>query len=129
MAVETILKTIVDELEKMIETKTVVGEPITVAGKTIIPVSKVCFGFGSGGGEDPKEEKQGAIKFGGGGGAGAKIEPIAFLAITDEKVELLPVSGKGKILGTIIEAVPEILDKVKEIKKEKEKEKQEKLAE
>jgi len=58
MVVEKLLKTIVDELEKMIETKTIVGEPITVAGKTIIPVSKVCFGFGSGGGEDPKEEKQ-----------------------------------------------------------------------
>ncbi len=51
MAVEDLMKEVVTQLEKMITTKTIVGEPITAAGKTVIPISKVSFGFGSAGGE------------------------------------------------------------------------------
>jgi len=51
MKVDEILKTVTEEITNMISTKTVIGEPITLEGKTIIPVTKVSFGFGSGGGE------------------------------------------------------------------------------
>jgi len=113
MAVEDLMKEVVTQLEKMITTKTIVGEPITAAGKTVIPISKVSFGFGSGGGEGKRGEEGG---FGGGGGGGAKIEPVAFLVISEEEVKLVGMKGKGLDIEKIIESVPELLEKVKSLK-------------
>jgi sporulation protein YtfJ len=113
MAVEDLMKEVVTQLEKMITTKTIVGEPITAAGKTVIPISKVSFGFGSGGGEGKRGEEGG---FGGGGGGGAKIEPVAFLVISEEEVKLVGMKGKGLDIEKIIESVPELVEKVKSLK-------------
>jgi len=116
MAVEDLMKEVVTQLEKMITTKTIVGEPITAAGKTVIPISKVSFGFGSGGGEGKRGEEGG---FGGGGGGGAKIEPVAFLVISEEEVKLVGMKGKGLDIEKIIESVPELVEKVKSLKGKK----------
>jgi len=116
MAVEDLMKEVVTQLEKMITTKTIVGEPITAAGKTVIPISKVSFGFGSGGGEGKRGEEGG---FGGGGGGGAKIEPVAFLVISEEEVELVGMKGKGLDIEKIIASVPELVEKVKSLKGKK----------
>ncbi len=113
MAVEDLMKEVVTQLEKMITTRTIVGEPITAAGKTVIPISKVSFGFGSGGGEGKRGEEGG---FGGGGGGGAKIEPVAFLVISEEEVKLVGMKGKGLDIEKIIESVPELVEKVKSLK-------------
>jgi len=125
MGVEELMKEVVEQLEKLITTKTIVGEPITVAGKTVVPISKVSFGFGSGGGEGRRDEKSG---FGGAGAGGAKIEPVAFLVISEDEVKLLSATGKGIDIGKIVEAVPEVMDKIKSMRgkkgKEKEKEKE-----
>ena len=119
------MKEVVEQLETLITTKTIVGEPITVAGKTVVPISKVSFGFGSGGGEGRRDEESG---FGGAGAGGAKIEPVAFLVISEDEVKLLSATGKGIDIGKIVEAVPEVMDKIKSIRgkkgKEKEKEKE-----
>jgi sporulation protein YtfJ len=117
MAVEDLMKEVVTQLEKMITTRTIVGEPITAAGKTVIPISKVSFGFGSGGGEGKRGEEGG---FGGGGGGGAKIEPVAFLVISEDEVELVGMKGKGLNIEKIIESVPELVEKVKSLKGKKE---------
>ena len=116
MAVEELMKEVVTQLEKMITTRTIVGEPITAAGKTVIPISKVSFGFGSAGGEGKHGEEGG---FGGGGGGGAKIEPVAFLVISEEEVKLVGMKGKGLDIEKIIESVPELLEKVKSLKGKK----------
>lgn len=125
MGVEELMKEVVEQLETLITTKTIVGEPITVAGKTVVPISKVSFGFGSGGGEGRRDEESG---FGGAGAGGAKIEPVAFLVISEDEVKLLSATGKGIDIGKIVEAVPEVMDKIKSIRgkkgKEKEKEKE-----
>ncbi|MBN1133597.1 MAG: sporulation protein [Methanosarcinaceae archaeon] len=113
MALEQIIKELAGELERIVTTKTVVGDSVIAAGKTIIPVTKVTFGFGCGSGEGT--ENKGNVGSGGGGGAGAKIEPIAFIVISDEEVRLLKISGKTD-LGKIIEAVPEVIDNIKSIK-------------
>ena len=118
MAVEDLMKEVVTQLGKMITTKTIVGEPITAAGKTVIPISKVSFGFGSGGGEGKRGEEGG---FGGGGGGGAKIEPVAFLVISEEEVKLVGMKGKGLDIEKILETVPELVEKVKSLKGKKEK--------
>ena len=116
MAVEDLMKEVVTQLEKMITTRTIVGEPITAAGKTVIPISKVSFGFGSGGGEGKRGEEGG---FGGGGGGGAKIEPVAFLVISEEEVKLVGMKGKGLDIEKILETVPELVEKVKSLKGKK----------
>jgi uncharacterized spore protein YtfJ len=116
MGVEATIKEIAGELEKIATTKTVVGEPITAAGKTIIPISKITMGFGAGGGEGKKDNESG---YGGGGGAGAKIEPVAFIMISEEDTRIFRISEKndvGSILSAIPELVPDLMDKLKGIK-------------
>ena len=113
MGVEDTIKQIASELEKVATTKTVVGEPITAAGKTIIPVSKISMGFGAGGGEGKKETESG---YGGGGGAGAKIEPVAFIMLSEDEARIFRISEKsdvGSILGSLQEVVPDLLEKIK----------------
>lgn len=114
MGVEETIKEIAGELERIATTKTVVGDPITAAGKTIIPVSKLTMGFGGGGGEGKKEKESG---YGGGGGAGAKIEPVAFIMLSEDDAKIFRISGKGGDVGAILnslqEVVPDILEKVK----------------
>ncbi len=118
MKVEDTLKIITEEIADMISTKTVIGEHLTLEGRTIIPVTKVSFGFGSGGGEGRrKSEEEG---FGVGGGGGACIHPIGFLVVTSESVQLLTFKEKG-VIEQVIGAIPEIMEKYKSRRAEPEK--------
>ncbi|HEY3361772.1 MAG TPA: spore germination protein GerW family protein [Methanosarcina sp.] len=113
MGVEATIKEIAGELERIATTKTVVGEPITASGKTIIPISRVVLGFGAGGGEGKKDTESG---YGGGGGAGAKIEPVAFIMLSEDEARIFRLSERGdagSILNSIPDLVPEIMDKLK----------------
>ncbi len=112
MIVEDILKTTTGEINNMISTKTIIGEHIKIDDRTIIPVTKVSFGFGSGGGEGKR--KAGDEGSGGGGGGGAIIEPVAFLVVTPDDVKLLVAKEKGAVVQ-LVEAVPEIMEKVPEV--------------
>ncbi len=120
------MKEVVEQLEKLITTKTVIGEPITAAGKTLIPISRVTFGFGSGGGEGKRDVESG---FGGGGGGGAKIEPVAFLVVSEDDVRMLTIKEKGMDIKKIIETVPELVEAVKTLKGKKGLEKSEESVE
>lgn len=125
MGVEDTIKEIAGELERIATTKTVVGDPITAAGKTIIPISRISMGFGAGGGESKKNTDSG---YGGGGGAGAKIEPVAFIIISEEETRMIRVSEKGdagSLISSIPDLVPEIMDKIKGMKGKKKEEKSE----
>ena len=126
MIVEQLLKSITEEIADMISTKTVIGEHITIDGRTIIPVTKVSFGFGSGGGEGKSKAGEGGT--GEGGGGGASIQPIAFLVVTPEDVQLLTIKGKGTI-SQLTESMPEIMDKFKSIKEEEKKKESSKTSE
>jgi len=112
---QELISTIVEELKSMATTESVVGEPIKVDGKTIIPVIKVSMGFGGGGGEDTGSQKHGGT--GGGGGGGIKIEPVAFIVADEEQVSLLPI--KPKSLDKVVEVVPELISKIKAAKEGK----------
>jgi len=108
---EDILKGITSELKSLASTKTVVGEPIDIAGKTIIPVIKIKMGFGAGAGEDVSgERKHGHGGAGGGGGGGVNIEPAAFITIIGDEISVL--SPKGSKFEKIAEAVPDIVAKI-----------------
>ena len=79
---------------------TIVGEPIrTPDGITIIPVSKVSVGFASGGSDFVSKNQTGKNPFGGGGGAGVNIAPVAFLVVNKDRVRLLPVAPLSRRCG------------------------------
>jgi uncharacterized spore protein YtfJ len=125
LGVEETIKEIAGELERIATTKTVVGDPITAAGKTIIPISRISLGFGAGGGEGKKDTESG---YGGGGGAGAKIEPVAFIMLSEEEARIFRVSERGdagSILSSLPDLVPEIMDKLKGMRGKKKEEKSE----
>ncbi len=123
MKVDELMKTVTEEVANMISTKTVIGEHIKVEDRTIIPVTKVSFGFGTGGGEG--KGKSGDEGSGGGGGGGAMIEPIAFIVVSKEDVQLLTIKGKG-VISQLADVIPDIMEKCKSMKEGGKKEESEK---
>ncbi len=102
-----ILKGVVGELREISKSETIIGQPITVGDRTVIPIVKISVGFGAGGGQG-EDQKKGS-GYGGGGGGGAKIEPAAFIIMDKKGVSLLP-AVKGK-WGDIIDAIPDFAKK------------------
>lgn len=112
-----LVSSIMSELQNIAKTETIVGEPVKLGQKMVVPVSRLSLGFAVGGGEGEAPEKGGG--FGGGGGGGAKIEPVGFIVIDEDKISFLP-TKPGKFDG-IIEAIPGVFEKVKEILPKKDK--------
>ncbi|MDO4316029.1 MAG: GerW family sporulation protein [Oscillospiraceae bacterium] len=106
-----LMRSTMEKIHEMVDTNTIVGEPIsTPDGVTLIPISKVSFGFGGGGGDYGKAAKDG---FGGGSAAGVKIDPVAFLVIKDGTTRVLPVAVPPvSTVDRVVEMVPDIMDKV-----------------
>lgn len=106
-----LMRATMDKVHEMVDTNTIVGQPITTPdGVTLIPISKVSFGIGGGGGDYGKNAKDG---FGGGAGAGVKIDPVAFLIIKDGVTRMMPVAASPKsTMDRIVDMAPELMDKV-----------------
>ena len=123
--VEGLVKTTLSEIEKVLSTKTVVGEPITIEGKTIVPLISVGFGFGAGGGtgkggEAAKQQGEGT---GGGSGGRAGIKPVAVIIITEEGVRVEPiVGGMAGVIEKVGESIPRMVEKVVEKRRDNKKE-------
>jgi sporulation protein YtfJ len=117
MVIETLVKTVLSELKQITQTETVVGEPIKAGGVTIIPVSKVSVGFGIGGAKIHEKNREGE-----GTGGGVLIEPVAFIAIRENKVELLSMKKESVGLGQVIDLIPEVIEKLKSFQTKKSKE-------
>ncbi len=100
-----------DKLREMVDVNTIVGEPIELKdGTTIIPISKVSFGFASGGSDLPvKTEKD---MFGGGAGAGVSIQPLAFLVVYKGEAKLMQMSVNASTPNAIATMIPDLLEKV-----------------
>ena len=109
--IEGLVKTAMEKIHEMIDCETVVGKPIMTAdGTTIIPVSKVSFGFASGGSDLPtKSTKE---TFGGGSGAGITIQPLAFIAVYKGEVKLLQLTANAAKENAIVNMVPEVIEKI-----------------
>ena len=114
-----------EKIKAMADVNTVVGEPISAGEVTIIPLSKVSFGFGVGGSDfATKNQKPNQDNsFGGGTGAGVTIIPIGFLIIRGNSVKLLPVAPPPDgALDRAVDMVPELVDKVTDfVEKQQEK--------
>ena len=114
--INEMMDTSMEKIRQMADANTVLGEPIITAdGTTVIPISRVKFSF-AGGGSDfvTKNHKPGIDNtFGGGSGASAKLEPVAFLIVRGDNVKLLPVAPPpATTVDRVIETVPEVVDKV-----------------
>lgn len=114
-----IMNVTMDKLRAMVDADTIIGTPITVDKLTLIPVSKVAFGLATGGSDFPTKNQQPV--FGGGGGAGVTVSPIAFIAVMDGNVRMLPVNNESTTVDKAIAMAPELLDKVKQLFKKDEK--------
>ncbi len=105
-----LMETTMSKVREMVDSNAIIGEPITTPdGVTVIPVSRVSFGFGMGGSDYGKTTD----KFGGGGGAGVRIEPVSFLIIKDGTTRVVPVAlpALGAV-DRVLDMVPEVVDKV-----------------
>lgn len=119
--INLLMSTAMQSIKQMIDTNTVIGDPVTTPdGTVIIPVTKVSFGFGAGGGEYPgeKQQQQMSSNFGGGSGGGGTIEPIAFLVVCGGNIKLIPIKTTINPVEKILDLVPEMVDKVNGIIKE-----------
>lgn len=117
--ISDILQSSLNSLRDIVDVNTVIGEAVKVSDDiTIIPVSKVSFGYGGGGSGYPTK-KETKDTFGGATGAGATVEPIAFLVIQNGNVKLLQISTSKNTADKVVNLVPEVIDKVSGIIDEK----------
>lgn len=111
-----------DKLRAMTTADTIIGEPIDLAENVrAIPISKVSYGFASGGSDIPNKAQRAV--FGGGGGAGMTVTPVAFLVINNGDVNIMPVRTEATAGESVITMLPDLIDKIKSgFKKDKEEE-------
>ncbi len=126
--IQGLMGTTMEKIRDMVDVNTIIGDPIlTPDGTTIIPVSKVSFGFASGGSDIPaKVPKE---LFGGGSGAGVSIQPLGFLVVHQGDVRLLEMNGPGDSMGKALGLVPDVISKISDLfKKDKDQPKPEETA-
>jgi uncharacterized spore protein YtfJ len=110
--VETLLKATLAEVERLLNTRTVVGEPITIEGNTIIPLVAIGFGFGGGGGSGKEQKAVSREGLGAGSGGGGGVKPVAIIIVNKDGVRVEPVRrGAATMVEKVGEAVGKILDK------------------
>lgn len=107
---EGMMNVTLDKIREMIGSDTIIGEPITIDGTKILPVSKVTFGFASGGSDfGAKTTKE---LFGGGSGAGVSVTPVAFLVITEGNVRTIQLADSSSTVDRALNMLPELVDKL-----------------
>ena len=117
MAIDDLIKTMMQEFREIVKTETVVGEPVVAGDVIIVPVSKISFGFGAGGGKGNKKDG------GSGTGGGGSVQPVAFIIIQKGKAQLVPLEDKGMTVGDLLKYAPDVIKKIKEFKENRDKKK------
>ena len=117
----SLMDTSMKKIKELIDVNTIIGDPITAPdGTTIIPVSKVSYGFASGGSDLPTKKDSRSDCFGGGSGAGVTIQPVGFLSISKGNVKFIPIEKYDGAADRIVGMIPEAFDKISSfIKKDK----------
>ena len=109
----------VSKIRQLVDADTIIGKPIsTPDGITVIPVSRMSFGIGTGGTTGSK-----GISFTGGNGAGVKVEPVGFFVIKDGTCRMISVNSSPlSTMDRVVEMMPEVLDRIDNIVNKKNKE-------
>ena len=111
------LQTSMAKIKEMVDVNTIVGDPVTTPdGVTLVPVSRVSFGFGGGGGDLVKQRSG----FSGGSGAAVRIEPIGFLVIRNGIVNMLNIQPPAaNTFDRIVDLIPQLMDKAEQLRDKK----------
>lgn len=113
--IEGLMSVAMENIKSMVDVNTIVGDPIvTPDGATIVPISRVSFGFGAGGSEfsaNPVDKKSEDKMFGGGSGGGATIKPVAFLVVNKDTIRILPITNTLSTIDRVVDMVPEAINK------------------
>lgn len=108
-----LVKEAMSQIHQMADANTMMGEPVKVDGTTVIPVSKVSYGFVGGGSDIPnKSEKE---CFGGGTGGGITMQPLGFLVFSKGDVRFIQVNAETSKTSALINMVPELINKIQDI--------------
>ena len=113
--IKNLMSETMEKIKSMVDVNTIIGKPIEAGGSTIIPVSKVTFGFGTGGTDfQSKNAKDTSpLCFGGGGGAGVTVSPVCFLVVTsDGDARILPLNAQAESTADrLVEMIPSAINK------------------
>ena len=111
--IQNLMNVTMDKIRQMVDSNTIVGKPITTDdGTTILPVSKVSFGFASAGTDFDGKNAANKDLFGGGSGAGVNIQPVAFLVVKDGCVRTIQLSDGNNTVDRAPTMIPELVEKV-----------------
>ena len=111
--IQNLMNVTMDKIRQMVDSNTIVGKPITTDdGTTILPVSKVSFGFASAGTDFDGKNAANKDLFGGGSGAGVNIQPVAFLVVKDGCVRTIQLSDGSNTVDRALTMIPELVEKV-----------------
>lgn len=113
-SINNMVDTTIEKIKNLVDVNTIIGETIKLdEGTTIIPVSKVSYGFASGGSEFAGKKTNNENLFGGGSGAGVTISPIAFLTVNrDGNIRVLYAEPSPSATEKVIDLVPDMVDKI-----------------
>ncbi len=123
--IKSLMDVTMEKIRQMVDSNTIIGNPMNLAdGTTVIPVSKVTFGFASGGSDLPT--KNAKDLFGGGSGAGVTISPVAFLVVQPGgNVRLMQLTDTSNNIDRALSLMPEMMDKITTLLKKEPKEQEE----
>ena len=111
--IQGLMNVTMDKIRQMADSNTIIGKPIrTEDGTTILPVSKVSFGFASAGTDFDGKNAANKDLFGGGAGAGVNIQPVAFLVVKDGCVRTIQLTEGNNTVDRALNMIPELVEKV-----------------
>ncbi|HEY4602271.1 MAG TPA: GerW family sporulation protein [Cerasibacillus sp.] len=117
--IQSLMATTMENLKGMIDVSTIIGDPVEAADETlIIPISKLGFGFASGGSEFSPQEQSSEdtmLPFGGGAGGGVSVTPIAFLVVHKKGVKMIHLNENVHVYEKLLDLAPQALEKVEQI--------------
>ncbi len=120
--IQGLMNVTMDKIRQMADSNTIIGKPIkTDDGTTILPVSRISFGFASAGTDFDGKNVANKDLFGGGSGAGVNIQPVAFLVVKDGCVRTIQLSDGSNTIDRALTMLPELVDKVSALLKKEEK--------
>lgn len=120
--IQGLMNVTMDKIRQMADSNTIIGKPIkTDDGTTILPVSRISFGFASAGTDFDGKNTANKDLFGGGSGAGVNIQPVAFLVVKDGCVRTIQLSDGSNTIDRALTMLPELVDKVSALLKKEEK--------
>lgn len=112
--IQGLMDVTLEKIRSMVDANTIVGNPINMAdGTLILPISKISFGFASGGSDFPSKTTKDL--FGGGGGAGMSITPVAFLVVRESGVRMIQLANTSSAVDRAIGLLPEMMDKLTDL--------------